>query len=81
MNSKDLAEDRHLNERGFLARLQHAEVGVQTHPGIPWCLTNAPNGVQAPAPLLGADTDAVMQDLLGYDDRTIAKLREEKILY
>lgn len=81
MNSKDLAEDPHLNERGFFARLQHAEVGVQTHTGIPWRLTNAPNGVQAPAPLLGADTDTVMRDLLGYDDGVIAKLKEEKILY
>jgi crotonobetainyl-CoA:carnitine CoA-transferase CaiB-like acyl-CoA transferase len=81
MSSKDLAEDRHLNERGFFARLQHAEVGVQTHTGIPWCLTNAPNGVQAPAPLLGADTDAVMQGLLGYSVEEIGRLKEGQILY
>jgi len=81
MNSKDLAEDRHLNERGFFARLHHAEVGMQTHTGIPWRLTNAPNGVQAPAPLLGADTDAVMRDLLGYSAQEIAALREGQVLY
>jgi crotonobetainyl-CoA:carnitine CoA-transferase CaiB-like acyl-CoA transferase len=81
MNSKDLAEDRHLNERGFFARLPHAEVGVQTHAGIPWRFTNAPNGVRAHAPLLGADTDAVMQDLLGYSAQEIARLKEEQVLY
>ena len=81
MNSKDLAEDRHLNERGFFSRLPHAEVGVQTHTGIPWRLTNAPNGVQAPAPLLGADTDAVMRDLLGYSAQEIAALKEGQVLY
>ena len=81
MNSKDLAEDRHLNERGFFSRLSHAEVGVQTHTGIPWHLTNAPNGVQAPAPLLGADTDTVMQHLLGYSPEEIATLKEGQILY
>ncbi len=81
MNSKDLAEDRHLNERGFFARLSHAEVGEQTHTGIPWRFTNAPNGVQAPAPLLGADTDYVMCDLLGYAEQAIARLKESQVLY
>lgn len=81
MNSKDLAEDRHLNERGFFARLSHAEVGVQTHAGIPWRFTNAPHNVQAPAPLLGADTESVVRDLLGYSTQEIAKLKEEQILY
>ncbi len=81
MNSKDLAEDHHLNERGFFARLSHAEVGVQTHAGIPWRFTNAPNSVRAPAPLLGADTDLVMRDLLGYSAQEIARLKEEQVLY
>lgn len=81
MNSKDLAEDRHLNERGFFARLPHAEVDVQTHTGIPWRFANAPNGVQAPAPLLGADTDGTMRDLLGYSEQEIGRLKEEQILY
>jgi benzylsuccinate CoA-transferase BbsF subunit len=81
MNSKDLAEDPHLNERGFFTRLPHAEVGVQTHAGIPWRFTNAPNGVRTPAPLVGADTDAVMRDLLGYSAQEIAKLKEGQVLY
>ena len=81
MNSKDLAEDAHLNERGFFSRLQHTEVGVQTHTGIPWLLTNAPNGVRSPAPLLGADTDTVMKELLGFSSETIARLKEEQIIY
>ncbi|MBI3796299.1 MAG: CoA transferase [Deltaproteobacteria bacterium] len=81
MNSKDLAEDRHLNERGFFARLPHGEVGVQTHAGIPWRFTNAPNGVRTPAPLLGADTDTVMRDLLGYSAQEIARLKAEQVLY
>jgi len=81
MNSKDLAKDPQLNARGFFARLPHAEVGVQTHTGIPWLLTHAPNGVRAPAPLLGQDTDQVMHDVLGYSDQEIARLKEERVLY
>jgi crotonobetainyl-CoA:carnitine CoA-transferase CaiB-like acyl-CoA transferase len=81
LNSKDLANDRHLNERGFFARLPHQEVGVRAHTGIPWRLAHAANGVRAPAPLLGQDTDSVMRDLLGYSAQEIARLKEEQVLY
>lgn len=81
MTSKDLAEDVHLNERGFFARLSHPEIGVRTHTGIPWLLTQAPNGVRQPAPLLGQHTDQVMREVLGYADQKIARLKEEQVLY
>ena len=81
MNCKDLAEDPHLNERGFFARLAHPEIGVQTHTGIPWRLQNAPNGVQSPAPLLGQHTDHVMGNLLKYSEQKITQLKEERVLY
>jgi benzylsuccinate CoA-transferase BbsF subunit len=81
MSSKDLAEDAQLNTRGFFARLPHPEVGTQTHTGIPWILTNAPNGVRSPAPLLGQHTDEVLRAVLGYADEDIARLREQQVLY
>jgi crotonobetainyl-CoA:carnitine CoA-transferase CaiB-like acyl-CoA transferase len=81
MNSKDIANDPHLNERGFFARLPHPELGVRTYTGIPWLLTHSPNGVRAPAPLLGQHTDQVMHDLLGYSEDAIAKLKEAEVLY
>ncbi len=81
MNSKDLSEDPHLNARGFFARLPHAEVEVQTHIGIPWQLTAAPNGVRSPAPLMGQDTEYVMKDLLGHTDEEIAQLKAAEVLY
>jgi crotonobetainyl-CoA:carnitine CoA-transferase CaiB-like acyl-CoA transferase len=81
MNSRDLAEDPHLEARGFFAELPHAAVGVRTHAGIPWRLTNAPNGVRSPAPLLGEHTRAVMRDLLGYSAEEVERLIAAKILY
>jgi len=81
MSCKDLAEDRHLHEREFFSRLPHPELGVRTHIGIPWRMANSPNGVRAPAPLLGQHTDQVMHDILGYSEQKIAQLKEEKILY
>jgi benzylsuccinate CoA-transferase BbsF subunit len=81
MSSKDLVEDVHLNGRGFFARLPHPQVGTQTHSGIPWILTNAPNGVRSPAPLLGQHTDEVVRNVLGYTDEDIAHLRDQQVLY
>ena len=81
MNSKDLADDPHLNERGFFEQLEHPEVGARIHAGIPWLLTESSNGVRSPAPLLGQHTDEVMQDVLGYGAEDIVQLKEEKILY
>jgi crotonobetainyl-CoA:carnitine CoA-transferase CaiB-like acyl-CoA transferase len=80
MNSKDLAEDPHLNERGFFARLPHPAVGTQTHAGIPWHLTNSPNGVRTAAPTLGQHTHEILRDLLHYSDAKIASLTQSGIL-
>ena len=81
MTSKDLAEDPHLNARGFFARLEHPEVGVRAHTAMPWRLSNAPNGVRTPAPLIGNDTDYVMRDLLGYTAQEVAELKDAEVLY
>jgi crotonobetainyl-CoA:carnitine CoA-transferase CaiB-like acyl-CoA transferase len=81
MSSKDLLEDPQLNERGFFVRLPHAEVGVRTHAGMPWLLTHAPNGVRAPAPLLGQDTEWVLRNLLDYSAAEIAQLKSQRVLY
>jgi crotonobetainyl-CoA:carnitine CoA-transferase CaiB-like acyl-CoA transferase len=81
MSNRDLVEDPHLNERGFFTRLEHAEVGVRTHAGIPWRFAETKNGVGSPAPLIGEHTDRVMRDVLGMTAEEIARLRAEKVLY
>jgi crotonobetainyl-CoA:carnitine CoA-transferase CaiB-like acyl-CoA transferase len=81
MSGKDLIEDLHLNAREFFTRLSHPEVGVRTHMGMPWLLTQGPNGVRTPAPLLGQHTDEVMHEVLGYTDQEIAALKDERVLY
>jgi crotonobetainyl-CoA:carnitine CoA-transferase CaiB-like acyl-CoA transferase len=80
LSTEDLVRDPHLNERGFFARLEHPEVGVRTHAGIPWRLEHGPNGVREPAPVLGADTDAVLGGLCGYSPEDIRRLRDEGVL-
>jgi crotonobetainyl-CoA:carnitine CoA-transferase CaiB-like acyl-CoA transferase len=80
MTCQDIVEDKHLNARGFIERLEHPEVGARAHTGIPWHLRRRSNGVKAAAPCLGADTDSVLSQTLGFSSDKIARLREENIL-
>ncbi|MFP8879076.1 MAG: CoA transferase [Myxococcota bacterium] len=80
MSSRDLVEDPHLQSRGLLEQLDHPEVGRRIHAGIPWRLTNGPNGVRSPAPQLGAHTREVLGGVLGYSDETIDRLISDGVL-
>ena len=73
--NRDLAEDPHLNARGFFVELPHAEIGARKHVGVPWRMSASDVAVRAPAPCFGADTDAVLRDVCGYADAEIAALR------
>jgi crotonobetainyl-CoA:carnitine CoA-transferase CaiB-like acyl-CoA transferase len=65
----DLVECHHLNKHGFWE--PHGD-GVL--PGLPWRSSFATNS--RPAPELGADTEAVLRDLLGLSPGEIANLRK-----
>ncbi len=80
LSNKDLAENEHLRERGFLVALEHAEVGKRIHAGVPWKMSGTPTTVRRPAPLRGADTDSVLRDLLGYSQAEIDRLRADGVL-
>jgi crotonobetainyl-CoA:carnitine CoA-transferase CaiB-like acyl-CoA transferase len=72
-DSVDLANSAHLRERGFWEK--HGD-GVL--PGLPW---RASFGrATGPAPELGADTDAVLRDVLGLPPKEIAALRDSGAL-
>jgi len=80
LTSADLVNDPHLNERNFIERLEHPEVGARAHTGIPWRLRNRPNGVERPAPCLGADSKALLQQVLGYTTEQITALENARVL-
>jgi crotonobetainyl-CoA:carnitine CoA-transferase CaiB-like acyl-CoA transferase len=79
-NNKDVAEDPHLGERGFLANPEHAEGGRLIEPGIPWHMSGTPCSVRRASPVLGCDTEDVMTRLLGYSRDKIADLRRREIV-
>ncbi len=80
LTNKELAEDAHLQERGYFVNLPHPEVGVRQHAGLPWVFSDTPCQVQRPAPCLGQDTAEVMQRVLGYAPEAVAALQEKGVL-
>jgi benzylsuccinate CoA-transferase BbsF subunit len=79
-SSKDLSEDAHLNSANFFVNLEHPEVGVRQHVGIPWRMSGTPCAVRHPAPCLGEHTDYVLSDILGYSAAQVAALKNDGVV-
>jgi benzylsuccinate CoA-transferase BbsF subunit len=73
--NKDIAENPHLNERRYFVELDHPEVGVQKHCGMPWKMSATPCEVKAPAPVMGQHTEEVLTTILGYSRDDVTRLR------
>ena len=80
MSNKELATDPHLNSRSIFVSLEHPEVGVQQHVGIPWQMSKTALHVRRAAPTLGQDTDYVLRNILGYSAEEVATLRNKQVL-
>jgi crotonobetainyl-CoA:carnitine CoA-transferase CaiB-like acyl-CoA transferase len=72
-NARDLVACAHLRERGFWDAYRAGVI-----PGLPW---RASFGrVSGPAPQLGADTDAILREMLDMSEAQIAGLRRSGAL-
>jgi benzylsuccinate CoA-transferase BbsF subunit len=74
-----LMEDPALRESGMLIELAHPESGTRIVPGLPVGFS-AMQPDYRPAPAIGADSEDVLGDLLGYSREEITRLRENKII-
>ena len=81
MDMRDVADDPHMNSRGFFVQLEHPEAGVQKHAGIPWKLHGTPVSIDEPAPCMGEDNEYIVKTLLGRSDEEYDRLVSEGILY
>jgi formyl-CoA transferase len=76
----DVAQDRHMRERGFLLELPHPEIGRYTHAGVPWTMSRTPCKIRRAAPLLGQDTDYVLGEIVGYTPTRNEELRATGVI-
>ncbi len=70
----DLYEDPVFRERGLWTEVEHETLGQFPMLGRPYTLRETPWAIRRAAPLLGQDTDAIL-DEAGYDAAAIAELR------
>lgn len=81
VNTLDEAlSDEQVLSRNMVVELSHPEGGTTRGPGNPVKLSRSDEESFTAAPTLGQHTDAVLTDLLGYDDAQIAALRGEGVV-
>lgn len=80
VNIKHLPNDPQLKARNFYKKMQHPVMGELVFAGLPFKLSDAPEGNYDPSPLLGEHNDYVLGELLGISKEEIAKLVEDKVV-
>ncbi len=66
--------------RNMIVEVDHPVAGVTRIPGIPVKLSRTPGEIRFAAPLLGADTEALLSGVLGYSAEKIADLRAKQVI-
>jgi len=79
MDTVELYDDPHLNERGFIKTLPHPELGEVRMLGFAPRMS-ANDVAMTPPPELGQHTDSVLGSELGLDEETLAGLREAEAI-
>ncbi|RYY68517.1 MAG: CoA transferase, partial [Comamonadaceae bacterium] len=68
-----------IRELGLVSEIDHPTLGKVPNVGLPIHFTETPLADPVAAPLLGADTERVLHELLGYDEAQLAALRRERV--
>jgi crotonobetainyl-CoA:carnitine CoA-transferase CaiB-like acyl-CoA transferase len=76
----DLVADPQLRHRNYFARFDDSPVGPMEIPRSALRFAGMIDEPLSLPPRLGADTDAVLRDLLGYDEATIEQWKKEGVL-
>jgi crotonobetainyl-CoA:carnitine CoA-transferase CaiB-like acyl-CoA transferase len=72
----EVLDDPRLRERGVVRSLRHPDLGPVSLVGPAHGLAAQKTASYRPPPLLGQDTQAVLENVLGYDTEAIQRLRE-----
>ena len=78
MDSGDIYSNEHLKARDMIIEFDHPQRGKMTLLGAPFHLSASPPVYKCP-PLLGQDTEDVLQNELGMSSAEIAQLRDEGV--
>jgi crotonobetainyl-CoA:carnitine CoA-transferase CaiB-like acyl-CoA transferase len=79
-SARDIVADPHIRQAGLITEVQDAELGPVLMHNVMWRMSQTPGQIRHTGRGLGADTDAVLIDELGYDADQVAKLREAGVV-
>ena len=79
IHPKDITANPQLVHRGLFQPEGHPVTGDHLVPGLPFSMTGVGCWLRSPAPLLGQDNDAVL-DELGVDGAGRARLRRQRVI-
>lgn len=77
---RDLTDDSHLKERGFIVTVDNPRLGRVVLPNFPLQFARAKLSRSWEFPELGRDTDAVLRDLVGYSATTLDAYKQDGAL-
>ena len=77
---KDLTDDPHLKQRGFIVTVENPRLGRVVLPNFPLQFAKAKLSRKWEFPELGRDTESVLRDLVGYSSETIAAYKQDGAL-
>lgn len=80
LDSREIFEDPHLNQRGFFQRVVHPEAGETICDPVRFKLLRTQSSIKTPAPCLGEHNQYVLRELLGIPESEIAVLEEKGII-
>jgi len=80
LSTGEFVADEHIKARGFMERFDHPVAGEKLYPGVPFKMSETPGYIHRPAPLLGADTEHVLKNILGMSDQEIKQLDDAGVL-
>jgi len=72
--------DPHTEARKMIETVEHPTIGALKMLGIPFKFSDTECSVRLPPPTLGQHTDEVLEQELGLDAQSIAKLRQDKVI-
>ncbi|SHK98499.1 Crotonobetainyl-CoA:carnitine CoA-transferase CaiB [Pseudonocardia thermophila] len=79
-DARDIVNDEHVRATEMLTTVDDPDLGPVLMHNVMWRMSQTPGSIRFTGRSLGADTDAVLVDELGYDPQTVAELRRRQIV-
>ena len=79
-SARDIVEDEHIRETKMLVNVDDADLGSMLMHNVMWRMSKTPGSIRFTGRPLGADTDEILTDQLGYTPTEITALRNEGVV-